>query len=45
MFLLTLWAALVVGSALLAAACLRLEGAAFVAAVYVLGAAGGGRRH
>jgi Dolichyl-phosphate-mannose-protein mannosyltransferase len=38
-FLLTLWAALVVGTALLAAACLRLEGAAFVVAVYVLGAA------
>jgi hypothetical protein len=38
-FLLTLWAALVVSSALLAAACLRLEGAAFVVAVYVLGAA------
>jgi hypothetical protein len=38
-FLLTLWAALVVGTALLAAACLRLEGAALVVAVYVLGAA------
>jgi hypothetical protein len=38
-FLLALWAALVVGTALLGAACLRLEGAAFVVAVYVLGAA------
>jgi hypothetical protein len=38
-FLLTLWVALVVGAALLAAACLRLEGAAFIVAVYVLAAA------
>jgi glycosyl transferase family 87 len=38
-FLLALWATLVAGSALLAAACLRLEGAAFVVAVYVLAAA------
>jgi len=38
-FLLSVWAALVAGTALLVAASLRLEGAALVVAVYVLGAA------
>jgi hypothetical protein len=37
--LLALWAALVVGTALLVAACLRLEGAVLLVAVYVLAAA------
>ena len=39
MILLALWAALVVGTALLVAACLRLEGAVLLVAVYVFAAA------